>query len=257
MVVTGSGSGIGAQTVRRFAAEGAVVVVADINLAAAQHVAAGIPGALARHVDVTRRASLRALADAVAAEHGGIDVLVNNALSCSLPPFLELSDAQIQADFAVNAIGPFMACQEVIPSMLARGGGVILNVASVNALSTYGNPAYSAAKAALISLTRSLAFEFGGRGIRCNAVAPGTIDTEHWAPRLALEPDLFERAARWYPTGRVGSTDDVASALLFLASHEAAWINGITLPVEGGLLSGDLGLTRELAPDPDGKSTKG
>ncbi|WP_427017905.1 SDR family NAD(P)-dependent oxidoreductase [Pseudarthrobacter sp. P1] len=249
VVVTGAGSGIGAQTVRRFAAEGAAVVVADINVPAAQAVAASIPGALAVEVDVTRRSSLKAMVTATEMEFGGIDVLINNALSCSESPFLAMGDAEILQDFAVNAMGPFMACQEAIPAMVARGGGVILNVASVNALASFGNVAYSAAKAALISLTHSIAFEFGGQGIRCNAVAPGTVDTEHWAPRLARDPHLFERAARWYPTGRVGNTDDIANALLFLASSEAAWINGATLPVEGGLLSGNLGLSRELAGD--------
>jgi NAD(P)-dependent dehydrogenase (short-subunit alcohol dehydrogenase family) len=184
---------------------------------------------------------------AVTTEHfGGVDVLINNALSCSETPFLEITPAEVERDFAVGILAPFYAAQDVIPGMIERGGGVILNVASVNAISFYGNEAYSAAKAGVLSLTKSIAIQYGGKGIRCNAVAPGTVATEQWEPRKALDPQVFEKAAKWYPMGRVGQPGDIAESLMFLASDAASWITGVVLPVEGGLLAGNLAMARSI-----------
>jgi len=246
--VTGSASGIGAETVRRFAAEGANVVIADTNMPGAERVAASIEGSLAVEVDVTSREALRTMVDIVTQRFGGIDVFVNNAMSCSEAPFLELTSDDIRRDFEVTIMGPFFASQEVIPGMIKRGGGVILNVSSVNGLSYFGNEAYSAAKAGLQSLTKSIAVQFGGNGIRCNAVAPGSVATEYWEHRVKEDPLVFEKAARWYPLGRVGLPSDVAESLMFLASDAASWITGIVLPVEGGVLAGNLAMAREIVP---------
>ncbi len=246
VVVTGAGRGIGAETAKRFAAAGARVVVADIDGPAAQKTAAGIDGALAVEVDVTSRDGLRDMVATVTSEFGGIDVLINNAMSCSEAAFLEQSPDDVRRDFAVTVMGPYFACQEVIPGMVERGGGVIVNVSSVNASSYFGNPSYSAAKAGLESLTKTIAVEFGAAGIRCNAVAPGSIATEYWEVRKAVDPQIFEKVARWYPLGRVGRPDDVADALLFLASDAAAWITGVVLPVDGGILAGNLAMTRDI-----------
>lgn len=248
VVVTGSGGGIGAQTVRRFAEEGARVVVADINLPAAESVASSIEGALALEVDVRSRESLRHLVRTVEESLDGIDVFINNAMTCSETPFLEVTPAEIQRDIEVNLVGPFFASQEVIPGMIARGGGVLLNIASVNGLAYFGNEAYSAAKAGLISLTKSIAVQFGEHGIRCNAVAPGTVATEQWEARRQLDPQVFEKAAAWYPLGRVGAPNDIAESLMFLASDAASWITGVVLPVEGGVMAGNLQMTRTLIP---------
>ncbi len=246
VVVTGSGSGIGAQTVRRFAQAGAAVVVADIDLPAAEKVASSTPGALAVRVDVTSRDELHHMVATVTAEFGGIDVLINNAMTCSTAPFLEISPEEVQRDFAVNAVGPFFASQEVIPGMIERGGGVILNVASINGLAYFGNDAYSSAKAALMNLTKSVAAQFGADGIRCNAVAPGSIATERREARLERDPLAFEKLAKWYPLGRIGSPDDIADALMFLASPAASWITGVVLPVEGSILTGNVEMARTL-----------
>jgi meso-butanediol dehydrogenase/(S,S)-butanediol dehydrogenase/diacetyl reductase len=248
VVVTGSGGGIGARTVQAFTAEGADVVVTDINLPAAQRVAAAIPGALALETDVTSPAALRSMVDQVTGHFGSIDVFINNAMSCSETPFLDAPAEEIQRDIAVSLTGPIFACQAVLPGMLERGGGVILNVASVNGMAYFGNEAYSAAKAGLINLTQSLAVQFGAHGIRCNAVAPGTVATEHWEARRSLDPQVFDKAARWYPLGRIGQPEDIAQALLFLASDDAAWITGVTLPVEGGVLAGNLEMARAITP---------
>ena len=248
VVVTGSGAGIGAQTVRRFAAEGANVVVADINFPAAQAVAASIDRALALEVDVTSREALHGMVETVADHFGGIDILINNAMSCGETPFLDVTAEEAHRDVAVSLMGPFFASQEVLPGMIERGGGVILNVSSVNGLSFFGNEAYSAAKAGLLSLTKSIAIQFGRYGIRCNAVAPGTVEAESWNERKKIDPLIFEKAAQWYPLGRVGVPDDIAESLMFLASDAASWITGIVLPVEGGVLSGNLAMARTIVP---------
>jgi meso-butanediol dehydrogenase/(S,S)-butanediol dehydrogenase/diacetyl reductase len=248
VVITGSGSGIGAETARRFAAEGATLVIADINLPAAERVAASIDGSIAIEVDVTSRDALRSMVAVVTDRFGGVDVLVNNAMSCSESPFLDLTSDEVKRDFEVTVMGPFFASQEVIPGMIERGGGVILNVSSVNGISYFGNEAYSAAKAGLQSLTKSIAVQFGRNGIRCNAVAPGSVATEYWEHRRQEDALVFEKAARWYPLGRIGQPADVAEALMFLASDAASWITGIVLPVEGGVLAGNLAMAREIVP---------
>ena len=246
VVITGSGSGIGAQTARRFAAEGARVVVCDIDEGKAHSVAETIPGSLGHYVDVTSRDSLQSLVEATTKHFGSIDVWVNNAMTCGPSSLLEITEAEIHLDLNTNLVGPMLAAQLIIPGMLANGGGVILNLASVNGLAYFGNSAYSAAKAGLISLTRSIAVEFGPYGIRCAGVAPGTVHTEAWEQNLATDPDALVRAARHYPLGRVGAPDDIAGALLFLASDDASWITGEILRVDGGLLASNMAFTERL-----------
>ncbi|MEP6843183.1 MAG: glucose 1-dehydrogenase [Pseudolysinimonas sp.] len=248
VVVTGGGRGIGAETVRSFSASGANLVVADIDLATAQAVADSLPRALAVETDVTSRASLRAMVDEATARFGGVDVLINNAASCSDIPFLEITEDVVRRDVEVSMLGPFFASQEVIPGMIARGGGVILNVSSVNALAYFGCEAYSAAKAGLTSLTKSIAIQFGKDGIRCNAIAPGSVATEAWDLRKAADPLVFEKAAQWYPLGRIGTATDIANALMFLASDSAAWITGVVLPVDGGVMTGNVEMVRAIIP---------
>jgi NAD(P)-dependent dehydrogenase (short-subunit alcohol dehydrogenase family) len=248
VVVTGAGRGIGAETARRFGAEGATVVVADIDVASAEAVAASLPKATAVHADVSSREALRSVVAQATDIGGGVDVWINNAMSCSETPFLELTPEEVQRDLAVTLMGPFFAAQEVIPGMVERGGGVILNISSVNASAYLGNEAYSAAKAGLESLTRSIAVKYGRQGIRCNAVSPGSVATEYWEHRRALDPQVFEKVGQWYPLGRVGKPADIADALLFLASDAASWITGAVLPVDGGLLSGNFAMTQDIVP---------
>ena len=248
VVITGSGSGIGAEAAREFAAQGASVVIADIDLTAAARVSASISGSIAVEVDVTSREQLRLMVAKVTECFGGLDVLINNAMSCSEAAFLDITPAAVKRDFEVTVMGPFFASQEAIPGMIKRGGGVILNVSSVNGISYFGNEAYSAAKAGLQSLTQSIAVQFGANGIRCNTVAPGTVATEYWEHRMQEDPNVLEKAAKWYPLGRLGRPSDVVEALMFLASEAASWITGVVLPVEGGVLAGNLAMAREIVP---------
>ena len=245
MVVTGAGSGIGRAIAGRFGAEGARVVVADINAGSAELAAKQIPGARAAAVDVTDRASVRALLAGLP-----VDVLVNNAGGATDASFEDLSEDQWDHDVDLCLKGTFLCTQAVLPAMLRRGGGVIVNVASVNALAHFGNEAYSAAKAGVLGLTRSVAVRHGPDGIRCNAVAPGTVRTRGWDERERRDAGLLDRLGGWYPLGRVGTPDDIAAAVLFLASDDAAWITGVTLPVDGGLMAGNRRMAEEIvAPD--------
>jgi NAD(P)-dependent dehydrogenase (short-subunit alcohol dehydrogenase family) len=242
VLVTGAGSGIGAATAARFAAEGATAVIADIDGDAATAVAHAIPGAVAVPLDVRSREQV------VEDRLGRVDVLVNNAMTCSESSLLELSQADLERDIAVGLTAAVFMVQAVLPGMIRCGGGVVLNMTSVNGFTYLGNDGYSAAKAGLISLTKSIAVRYGRQGIRCNAVAPGTIATPSWEHRVAADPEVFAKASKWYPLGRVGQPDDVASALLFLASDDASWITGATLPVDGGLLAGNLMMADEITP---------
>jgi len=246
VIVTGAASGIGRRTAERFTADGARVVLADINADGVRAAAASLPGALAVEVDVSDRDSVRAMVATAVDAFGGLDTVINNAMVCGRSTFIDAPIDEVRRDFEVNLMGPYFCCQEAIPAMLASGGGSITNLSSVNGLSHLGNTAYSMAKAGVLALTRSIALEYGDQGIRCNAVAPGTVRTEVWDHRIANDPDALTKAAQWYPTARVGSTDDIASALLFLSSDEASWITGVTLPVDGGLLAGNLAMAKGI-----------
>jgi NAD(P)-dependent dehydrogenase (short-subunit alcohol dehydrogenase family) len=178
-----------------------------------------------------------------------VDILVNNAARATDRDFLDLDEEQWEGDVSVALKGSFLCSRAVLPDMTSRGSGVIINVSSVNALGYYGNEAYSAAKAGIISLTRSLAVRYGPSGVRSNAVVPGTLRTPAWEERMRQDPEVLERVAAWYPLGRVGEPEDVANAALFLASNEAAWITGVALPVDGGLLAGNTKMMEEMVKE--------
>jgi meso-butanediol dehydrogenase / (S,S)-butanediol dehydrogenase / diacetyl reductase len=249
-LVTGGGSGIGRAIALRFANEGAKVVVADRFRERAQSVAGEIAAAggeaLAVEADVRDRAAVGAMVEQAVARFGRVDVLVNNAgLSTGGDP-LQQDEPTWDLNFDVVLKGAFFCAQAVLPGMLERGRGVILNVASVNGLTGIGEEAYSAAKAGMVNLTQNLAVRYGDRGVRVNCAAPGTVRTPIWSERVARDPQVFDKLAAWYPLGRVGEPEDVANAALFLCSAEAAWITGVTLPVDGGLLAGSYKMSRDL-----------
>lgn len=243
VIITGGGSGIGATMAELFAAEGASVISFDRDVSSAGSAVTG------RVVDVADREAVRAAVAGIEAERGRVDILINNAAIATDTPFLELSEEQWDAELAVCLKGPFLCSQAVLPGMITRRSGSIVNIGSVNSAQYLGNEAYSAAKAGLLSLTRSIAVRYGSDGVRCNTILPGTIRTPIWEDRLAAEPDRLDKLARWYPLGRVGAPEDVANAALFLASDQAAWITGVALPVDGGLLAGNLPMTREVVSE--------
>jgi NAD(P)-dependent dehydrogenase (short-subunit alcohol dehydrogenase family) len=190
-----------------------------------------------------------AVADAfkqIAAVLGPVDILINNAGFSEHPTFASTDPAAWQHDVNGNLNGAYYCAYAVVPGMKAKGAGSIIAIGSVNGLGALGDPAYSAAKAGMISLTRSLALEYGPFGIRANAVLPGTVRTPLWERRAAREPEVLAKLIRWYPLGRIVEPVDVARATAFLASDAAAAITGVALPVDCGLSAGNIVMAREL-----------
>lgn len=249
-LVTGGGSGIGRAISQALASEGCRVAIVDREGERADRVAGEIEGARGTAVAIASDvADGAAIEEAVARTRrllGPVDLLVNNASEGKGDGVLEIDEATWDRDLAVALRGAFLCAKAVLPAMIERQHGVILNISSVNGLTALGQEAYSAAKAGMISLTRSLAVRYGPDGIRANAIAPATIRTPAWKARLEQDPSIFERLATWYPLRRIGEPEDVANAALFLASDEAAWISGIVLIVDGGLLAGNDRLASEL-----------
>lgn len=254
-IITGSGSGLGRVLAHRFAAEGAAVVVADVVGQRATTVADEIFEAggrsLAQTTDVTNAADIEAMVGAARETFGSVEILVNNAAKATDADFLDVSEETWDEDVAIALKGSFLCSQAVLEDMTENRSGVILNISSVNALAYFGNEAYSAAKAGILSLTRSLAVRYGPFGVRVNAIAPGTLRTQAWEQRQQKDPEVFERVAKWYPLGRIGEPEDVAGAALFLASDEATWISGAVLPVDGGLTAGNMEMAREIIGESD------
>jgi meso-butanediol dehydrogenase / (S,S)-butanediol dehydrogenase / diacetyl reductase len=254
VVVTGGGGGIGGEICRRFAAAGAEVMVADRDAEAAAKVAGDIAAhggsAAACPVDVTDADAVGQLFTRLSESGPALDVLVNCAARASDTPFDRLPAAEFDQDVTATLTSAFLCIQAALPLLLRSVGDPnVVSVSSVNGLAAFGNEAYSAAKAGLINLTRNLAMRYGPRGIRFNAVAPGTVRTPIWERRLAARPDLLERIEGLYPLRRVGTPADVAAACMFLASPSASWITGQTLAVDGGITAGHSGLIQTIFGD--------
>jgi NAD(P)-dependent dehydrogenase (short-subunit alcohol dehydrogenase family) len=238
--VTGAGGDIGGAIADLLAVRGWSVVCADIDAeraeARAETVRRNGGTAASVHVDVTDEASVNAAAQAALAL-GDVRALVNNAGRAFAPNMADTDYASWRRDMAVNLDGAFL-CIHAFQDHLLAGGGSIVNMGSVNGIGMYGNPAYSAAKAGLMHLTRCLAVEFGPRGLRVNAVAPGTVRTKAWDERIAVNPQVFEEVSAYYPLRKVALPADVAAAVAFLVSDDASHITGVILPVDGGISAG-------------------
>ncbi|GII89582.1 oxidoreductase [Sphaerisporangium siamense] len=253
IVTGGGGHGLGGAIARSLAGEGARVAVADRDRDMAESVAAAITAAggeaLAVAVDVRRPDQVEAMAETVFEAFGGADILVNNAFTSCPDSILDADLDDWMRDVDVILKGAFLCARAVLPAMRERRRGAIVNVSTVNAHTYVGASAYSAAKAGVESLSRSIAVEYARHGIRSNVVVPGTFATEAWELRRQRHPDILDRLAHWYPTGRIGRVEEIAAAVLFLASDEAGWITGATLPVDGGLLAGNPWFARDAHPD--------
>jgi NAD(P)-dependent dehydrogenase (short-subunit alcohol dehydrogenase family) len=233
VLITGAGGGIGQALVKKFKSLGDRIIAHDVSAA----MLAPLQGVTPLVADLRDRAALRA-AFARAVPDGHVDILINNAgiaIGKTLP---QTTDASFDEDIDVNLKGMFNATMLAVPGMKARHAGSIVNISTVNAVGSYGHPAYSAAKAGVLSLTRSLAVELGPFGIRMNAVVPGTVRTPAWNDRLANEPDVLDQVTAWYPLRRICEPEDVAEPVAFLASDAARAITGAVLAVDNGLTAG-------------------
>lgn len=241
-VVTGAASGIGKAAAHALASAGAAVTVADRNLAAAEEAVAEIRAkggtAIAVEADVTRENGIEAMLDA--GPGGAVDILVNNAGLAIRKPSVELSREDWDRVVDINMTAVFLCARAAAKRMIARGtGGAIVNVASIMGLSgggLYPNISYQTTKGAVVNMTRALAVEWAASNIRVNAVAPTWVRTPFIKPILD-NPELLARIEAMTPMRRLAEPEEVAAAILFLASPAAAMVTGHTLPVDGGFLA--------------------
>ncbi|MBK1796090.1 SDR family oxidoreductase [Devosia sp. WQ 349] len=245
VVITGAAGGIGLCLAHWFGARGAEVVGIDKSITSG--------GAMSSLEDAGAKARFLRLdiGDAEAVETAfreipQVDVLINNA-GYSNHHVLRLTNPESWTEeINGNLNGAFFCAHAAAERMKRQKSGVIINVASVNGQSALGDPAYSAAKAGMISMTRTLAQELGKFGIRSNCVMPGTVRTPLWRERAQKDPDVLKTLERWYPLGRIVEPEEVASVVGFLASDAASAVSGAVIPVDCGLSSGNIVMTREL-----------
>jgi 3-oxoacyl-[acyl-carrier protein] reductase len=226
-IVTGAAQGIGAATVKKFADEGAIVIGCD-------RLGQAVDGASQTFaVDVTQRAQVDAMVAAVLAKYGRIDVLVNNAGITKDARLVKMTLEQFDAVIDVNLRGVFHCTQAVADTMVAQGGGVILNASSVVGIyGNFGQTNYAASKFGVIGFTKTWSRELGPKGIRVNAVAPGFVET----PILATVPEkVLQHMREQVPLHRLGKPEEIANVYAFLASDEASYINGAVIEVSGGM----------------------
>jgi NAD(P)-dependent dehydrogenase (short-subunit alcohol dehydrogenase family) len=242
-IVTGAGSGIGRAIAERLSQEGSAVIVADIDPggdAVAEELSAA--GGRARFVrtDVSREADMRAAVKAAVSAYGRLDILVNNAGVNFSKPFLETTLDDWERVIGVDLRGAFLGCLCAIDRFVAQGGdGCIVNISSVHSAATIAGAApYAAAKGGVSALTRALAVEFGQRGIRVNAVCPGSIATRIWDDAVAAAPDPEKFIRTWSESnalGRVGTPHEVAALVAWLCTDEAGYVTGADFFVDGGM----------------------
>jgi len=240
-VVTGAGQGIGRAIAHRFAGAGVGgLIINDLDPARAELTAGELRAvcgaAVAVPGDVAQEATAESLVRAALAEFGRLDVLVSNAGWGEWAPVVQQSLEGWERTLAVGLRGLFLTARHALPAMVRGGGGAIVATSSIHALiSTPAAPAYEAAKGGLNALVRSLAIDYGSGGVRVNAVCPGWIGTEAQLASLEGDPAEAQAVREANALGRLGTPEDVAAAVLFLASHEASFITGTTLIVDGGL----------------------
>ena len=232
VVITAAGQGIGRASAELFVREGAELIATDVDAA----LLSGLTGCRAERLDVTDASAITAFAERI----GPIDVLFNCAGMVHHGTILETAEVDWERSFELNVRGQYRLCKAFLPAMIARGGGSIINMSSV-AGSVKGIPnrfAYGASKAAVIGLTKSIAIDFVGQGIRCNAICPGTVETPSLLERMAATGDAEKARAAFVarqPMGRLGTAGEIAALALYLASDESAYTTGAIHIIDGAL----------------------
>jgi len=238
-VVTGGSSGIGAACVRRFVAEGAEVLIADIAIEGATTLAKTLGEAVtAVQCDVRKESDVIAVAHAARDRWGGVDVLVNNAGSELNRAYQDMTVEEWDRVLDTDLKGPWLMCKHIVPGMVERGSGSVINISSLNGLVGFPlSTAYGGAKGGLVVFTRDMAIELASTGVRINCVCPGVIDTgmmERWTDLMPDKEAAKEMLKRAMPIGRMGTADEVAGAIFFFASDDSSLCQGSVLAVDGG-----------------------
>jgi len=240
-VITGAGSGMGRAMAILFAKEGAKVIAADVNLEAADTVVAKITAegwsAISIKVDVTKEQDIRNMIDKAIAAYGTLDILVNNAgIMDNFVPAGEVTDELWEKVFAVNVTGPMRATRKAIPIFVKKKSGIIINIASAGGLlGSRAGAAYTASKHAVVGLTKNVGFQYANLGIRCNAIAPGAVNTN--IGTTIYNPNKFgmERAMAGINLNpRIGEAEEIAKIALFLACDDSSFINGTVITADAG-----------------------
>jgi NAD(P)-dependent dehydrogenase (short-subunit alcohol dehydrogenase family) len=246
VLITGAAGGVGNSLVSRFAALGDTVLANDVSAERLKSLDR-INGRVVKVVaDITDAIGFRNAVAEASRDFDSVDVMIANAGGASSPTLQRTTVESWHQDIELNLHGAMHTVEAIRERMIAKRKGAIVAISSVNALLTLGHPAYSAAKAGLISYVKALATELGKFGIRANAILPGTVRTPIWQERVQKNPAIFEQLRRWYPLGRVVEPDDIAEVAVFLASDTAKAITGVALPVDCGLTAGNLPLASEL-----------
>jgi len=242
VVITGSGRSIGREMAIRIAAEGASVALLEINRENLEEVRSTIAAAggdvRAYEIDLGSESQIIETILKVEKDFGKIDCLINNAMVHEAEDLLNTTLEVWNKSIQITLTAAFLCIRQVLPAMIKRKNGSIINIGTVNAKAMIGSDSYSAAKAGVHALTRTAAVRYGVDGIRCNTIVPGTIATAAWQERVDRNPNVFEDLKPWYPLGRVGTPKDIADAAIFLISEDSQWISGSELVVDGGLLAG-------------------
>jgi NAD(P)-dependent dehydrogenase (short-subunit alcohol dehydrogenase family) len=242
VVITGSGRSIGREMAIRIAAEGASVALLEINRENLEEVRSTIAAAggdvRAYEIDLGSESQIIEIILKVEKDFGKIDCLINNAMVHEAEDLLNTTLEVWNKSIQITLTAAFLCIRQVLPAMIKRKNGSIINIGTVNAKAMIGSDSYSAAKAGVHALTRTVAVRYGVDGIRCNTIVPGTIATAAWQERVDRNPNVFEDLKPWYPLGRVGTPKDIADAAIFLISEDSQWISGSELVVDGGLLAG-------------------
>jgi NAD(P)-dependent dehydrogenase (short-subunit alcohol dehydrogenase family) len=249
VLITGAAGGIGTEMCKQFALAGAKIAALDRDdkvISFAEEMSQAGHTVAARRVDIGDAKQTSEAISSLREELGPIHILINNAGYSGASILEDTNDDIWVSDLNGNLNGAYFCTRNVINDMKMIDDAAIVNISSINGLAALGDPAYSAAKAGIISFTKSLALEYGRYGIRANVICPGTVRTPIWDHRIERNPEILEQLVKWYPLRRVADPIDIVRTAMFLASDDAAAITGAVLPVDCGLSAGNLVMTREI-----------